>query len=308
MMDGEGNGTEMVLNTIVDSEAPVFDGDEDQDFATLDPDDPADDESLEPLGDARDLRGRFTPGGRPGPGRGHFACRSNANATSDVGAGEPMSNVALIGLIDAAISRRGTRFWDELTKERPAVVAQLRGTLARLEDVAPGSTGGDREPITILLPDAMVPSEAGRRVDSVMGPPPVDAMAPSDMAAEISRLRTELEAEKRRANGLPPPVSDYRPSVAAQPGEPAECPTCASLGYPGRMIQPGGKCAYGCGQTYHLAAKGIKEIVPKGDGECRDTSAWVAGDDASGWTSHGSIGEALASVATGGSRRRDRYW
>jgi hypothetical protein len=219
-----------------------------------------------------------------------------------------MSNVALIGLIDAAISRRGTKFWDELTKERPAVVAQLRGTLARLEDVAPGSTGGGREPVTILLPDAMMPSEAGRRIDSIMGPPDPATMDAATLAAEVIRLREELAAEKRRSNGLPPPPSDYRPVVPAQPGPSVECPTCRELVGIKRMIEPGQSCKY-CGQSYLLAQRGLREPLPKeGDGLCHDVAAWTAGDVDSGWTSHDSIESALDGVRNGGGRPRRGSW
>ena len=65
--------------------------------------------------------------GRPGPGRGHTTGKSGngSNPAEDATAGVG----AVLEAAKAAIGRRGQKFYDDLAKRSPAVLAQLIGTL-----------------------------------------------------------------------------------------------------------------------------------------------------------------------------------
>ena len=72
-------------------------------------------------------RGYFQKGGRPGPGRGHRKSGNGSNPAGDAteGPGDVLTAVR------EAISRRGEKFWDDLAKKSPVVLAQTLQALGK---------------------------------------------------------------------------------------------------------------------------------------------------------------------------------
>jgi hypothetical protein len=212
-----------------------------------------------------------------------------------------MDPADMIAAIDAAISRRGPAFWNELVRERPAVVAQLRATLAKLEDAAPGSTGREPQQVNVLMGEHLAGIAAG-----IAAPRIPDDLADLDLdtaRAELKRLRDENKRLMDAANNVTPPKPiDDRPLMPEPPpGPPVECPQCRRVGYPGRMIEPGKKCKWGCGQWYQDAAEG-RETPPPPDPDdlARQAASGIAFSVALDGSERGWVG--VADLSTAGIR------
>ena len=206
----------------------------------------------------RDEHGRFKPGHKGGPGRGHIGT-SNTTLSDGSGTGEPLD---LMALFNRSLQQYGPeKFAMQLMRKSPVTFAQFMSSMSKMEN---SGIGQDRE-VNIIVGGGMGQPGSPEPITS-------DTSAPSDQQpteTQKESLKKHNQAEEAIQARHKTSESDWRcptcPVERYWPASQRQCEFCGSKSPRERRRNPaktGGKvaqCVSSSGSTSH-PDRGWKDI------------------------------------------------